>query len=142
MIAPFLLSVGLVHLSFIHCIVNSTRGLRALRSTDGRHQFAPDELRECRHQTYRATRGQQSRIDIQRLVGTYIIWGIVSVDLDAVEEEPDGGAFFALPLTERAHQLVQLRGLLDLEENFVVAIGDLDVQMLACTRRILLSAVW
>lgn len=72
----------------------------------------------------------------------YIIWGVVSVDLDAVEEEADGGALFALPLAESAHQLVQLRGLLDLEENFVVAIGDFDVEVLASARIVLLSAVW
>lgn len=71
----------------------------------------------------------------------YIVWSIVAVDLDTIEEKPDGGALLALPLAESAHQLVQLRGLLDLEENFVVAIGDLDIEVLASAGIVLLSAV-
>lgn len=75
------------------------------------------------------------------MVESYIIWSVVAVDLDTIEEEPDGSALLALPLAESAHQLVQLGGLLDLEENFVVAIGNLDVEVLASARIVLLSAV-
>lgn len=48
----------------------------------------------------------------------------------AVEEEAHAGEGLALTLTEGVHELLELGGALNLEEDLVVVVGDLDVQVL------------
>jgi len=47
----------------------------------------------------------------------------------AVEQEATASDVLALALTECVHELLQLGCALDLEEHFIVVVGDLDVQM-------------
>jgi hypothetical protein len=63
-------------------------------------------------------------------------------DLDSIDEESDSLGVFALTVAESLHELVEFGGSLDLEEDFVVAIGDLDVEVLATSCRLRLCAVW
>lgn len=44
----------------------------------------------------------------------------------------------ALTLAEGVHELLELGGALDLEENLVVVVGDLDVQVLGLLRLLIL----
>ena len=60
---------------------------------------------------------------------TYIVWSIWRIHPLSIEEEAAALRCLALPLTERIHELLQLRGSLDLEEHFVVVVCDLDVDM-------------
>lgn len=61
---------------------------------------------------------------------TYGVRSVFGANSCTVEEEPNGGCLFSLPLTEGVHQLLKLGRALDLEEDFVVVVGDLDVQVL------------
>ena len=60
---------------------------------------------------------------------TYTLGGVVGLDSGAVEEETDTGGTFALTVTERIHELLQLGRSLDLEEDLVVVVGHLDVEV-------------
>lgn len=60
---------------------------------------------------------------------TYSIGGVSRLDALALEEEPDRAQSLALALAEGAHELLELGGLLDLEEDLVVVIGHLDVEV-------------
>jgi hypothetical protein len=62
-------------------------------------------------------------------------------DLYSIDEEADGLGVFALTIAESLHELVEFGGSLDLEEDFVVAIGDLYVEVLATSGRLRLCAV-
>lgn len=55
---------------------------------------------------------------------------IVRMDADAVEEEANALRTPAAALAEGVHQLLQLGGALDLEEDLVVVVGHLDVEVL------------
>lgn len=59
-----------------------------------------------------------------------LIWTICSLNTAAVEEEANGVWCFALSFAESIHQLLQLSGTLDLEEDFIIVVGNLDVQVL------------
>lgn len=57
--------------------------------------------------------------------------GVVGcVDALPVEEKADASRGLALALTESVHKLLELRGPLDLEEDFVVVIRHLNVKVL------------
>ncbi|KAI6754342.1 hypothetical protein HG530_012856 [Fusarium avenaceum] len=80
---------------------------------------APGGLPECRRLASRAlkcVRGLDSR---------------------AVEEESHGAGGLSLAFAEGTHQLLELCGTLDLEEDFVVVVGNLDVQVLRVGGRLL-----
>lgn len=47
----------------------------------------------------------------------------------AIEQEADGVGSFALSVAEGFHELLQLCGALDLEEDLIVVVGDFDVEM-------------
>ena len=46
-----------------------------------------------------------------------------------IKQEPDCSRRFSLSLAKGIHQLLELGGALDLEEDFVIAIGDFDVEV-------------
>jgi hypothetical protein len=72
---------------------------------------------------------------------TYIVWGIVFSHAGAIKQEPQGLYVLALALAERSHEFVKLGGLLNLKENLVVAISDLDVEVLGTLGSFLLDAM-
>jgi len=49
----------------------------------------------------------------------------------SVEKESHTGRSFALTLAEGIHELLELGGTLDLEVDFVVVVGHLNVEVLA-----------
>ena len=61
---------------------------------------------------------------------TYSVWGIFGSYTGAVEKEPNGGHLLSLTFAKSIHQLSQVGRALDLEEDFVVVIGHLDVKVL------------
>ena len=61
---------------------------------------------------------------------THDVRGVAGVDSGAVEEEAHAGEGLALTLAEGVHELLQLGGALDLEEDLVVVVGNLDVEVL------------
>lgn len=63
-------------------------------------------------------------------VATYRLWIVRGLNSRAVEEEAHALRGLALALAEGVHELLQLRGPLDLEEDLVVVIRHLDVQVL------------
>lgn len=65
---------------------------------------------------------------------THGIRRVGSLDSAAVEQEADGAGRLALPLAEGIHQLLELRGALDLEEDLVVVVRHLDVEVLGLLR--------
>jgi len=66
-------------------------------------------------------------------VKTHLIWGIGWLYFLAFEEESGSTWILPLSLAKGLHQLFQLGAPLDLEEDFIVAVGDFDVQMFART---------
>ena len=67
----------------------------------------------------------------RRTEATHSLWVVGGVDSLTVEEESHTGRGFALTLAEGIHELLQLGGALDLEIDFVVVVGHLNVQVLA-----------
>lgn len=61
------------------------------------------------------------------MVGTYGVRRVFGAHTGTIEQEPNSRHLLPLPFTEGIHELLQLRGPLDLEEHFVVVIGNLDV---------------
>lgn len=61
---------------------------------------------------------------------TYSVRGIFGSYTGAVKKEPNGGHLLSLTIAKSIHQLFQVGRALNLEENFVVVIGDLDVEVL------------
>jgi len=60
-----------------------------------------------------------------------------------IEEEPDRSGSLALSLAEGIHQLLEGGGALDLEEDFIVVVGNFDVEMLTLTTALgLLGGSW
>lgn len=72
---------------------------------------------------------------------THIVWRVVAAHSCAVEEESHSLQLLALTLAEGSHQLIEAGRLLDLEEDFVVAVGDFDVEVLATGRSLGRGAV-
>lgn len=66
---------------------------------------------------------QQKRI-------TYRFRRVLRTYSRSIEQETDRGRLFSLALAEGIHELLQLRGALDLEKNFVMVVRDLDIQVL------------
>lgn len=65
---------------------------------------------------------------------TYSVRGIFGSYTGAVEKEPNGGHLLSLTFAKSIHQLSQVGRALDLEEDFVVVVGDLDVEVLNGSR--------
>ncbi len=61
---------------------------------------------------------------------TYRIRRVGGLHSRAVKEESHGAHRLSLALAKGSHQLLQLGGALNLEEDFVVVVGDLDVEVL------------
>ena len=59
-----------------------------------------------------------------------------------VKQEAAALEGFALALAESIHELLKLRGALDLEENFVVIVGDFDIQVFGLRLLFLSLAAW
>lgn len=72
-----------------------------------------------------------------RIDETYSIRCVRGLDSRAVEEESHGAGGLSLAFAEGTHQLLELCGTLDLEEDFVVVVGNLDVQVLRVGGRLL-----
>lgn len=64
---------------------------------------------------------------------TDCLWAICQANPCAFKQEAKGGWRFALSLTECVHELLQLGGPLDLEEDLIVIIGNFDIQVLGST---------
>jgi len=60
-------------------------------------------------------------------------WTVGRLNTAAIEEESDRGGRLALSFAKSVHELLQSRGTLDLEEDFIVVVGDLNIEMLALT---------
>lgn len=60
----------------------------------------------------------------------YRIRGIIRAHTGAVEEEADCGLLLPLTVTESIHELFQGGRPLDLEKNFIVIVGHLDIEVL------------
>jgi len=71
---------------------------------------------------------------------THVVRGVAGVDSGAVEEEAHARERLALTLAEGVHELLQLGGALDLEEDLVVVVGHLDVEVLGRLRSVVLVA--
>lgn len=66
-----------------------------------------------------------------RVAGTYLLWVIRGDESLSIEEEAHAGDILSLTVAEGVHELAELSGALDLEEDLVVIVGDLDVEVLA-----------
>lgn len=82
-----------------------------------------------------------STLPVLRVGTTYRVRSVVGSNPCAIEEESNCAWIFTLTLAECLHELVETSRSLDLEEDFIVAIGDLDVEVLATSRRLRLRAV-
>jgi hypothetical protein len=60
---------------------------------------------------------------------THIVWSVWRIHPLPIEEKATGLDRLALPFAEGIHELLQLRRPLDLEEDFVVVVGDFDVDV-------------
>ena len=69
------------------------------------------------------------------MVLTHLLRIIRRIHSRPIEQEAATGESLALPLTESIHQLLQLRGTLDLEEDLIVVVGHLDVEVLGLLLR-------
>lgn len=76
-----------------------------------------------------------SRLRLVMAVVTYLVGCIGWLHTRPLEKESDRVQALALALAESRHELFQLCASLDLEEYFVVVVGDLDVEVLAVGRR-------
>lgn len=85
-------------------------------------------------QTARTRSGEELRL-------TYRLGVVRGLHTLPVEQEPYTASGLALSVAEGIHQLLQLGCPLDLEEDFVVVVGDLDIEMLRRAVFWLLGAV-
>jgi hypothetical protein len=78
----------------------------------------------------------QSALSIHILLHskTHIVWSIWRIHPLSIEEKAAALRRFALPLTERVHEFLQLCGSLNLEEDFVVVVRDFDVDVAGLLR--------
>lgn len=60
----------------------------------------------------------------------------------SIEQEPNCGRRLPLAFAKRVHQLLQLRGSLDLKKDLVVVVRNLDVKVFTCTLRWSLVLLW
>lgn len=68
---------------------------------------------------------------------TYAIRSICALHTGSLKEESNRARGLALTLAERAHELLELGGSLDLEEDLVVVIRHFDIQVLGVTGSLL-----
>lgn len=61
---------------------------------------------------------------------THGVWAIIGVDSCTIEEKSNRGGCLSLALAKGVHELREVGGTLDFEENLVVVVCDLDIQML------------
>lgn len=64
-------------------------------------------------------------------MSTYRFRIVRRIDPRAIEQEPHARGRLTGPLAEGVHEFLELGRALDLEEDLVVAIGDLDVEVFA-----------
>jgi len=70
-------------------------------------------------------------------------WTVSGLYTATIEEESDRSGSLALSLAEGIHQLLEGGGALDLEEDFIVVVGNLDIEMLTlATSFWLLRGTW
>lgn len=62
-------------------------------------------------------------------VATYSVWCVFRAYASTIKQESDCGHLLALSLAKGIHQLLELGGTLDLEENFIIVVGHLDIQV-------------
>jgi hypothetical protein len=73
----------------------------------------------------------------------YRFWTVSGLYTTTIEEESDRSGSLALSLAEGIHQLLQGGGALDLEEDFIVVVGNLDIEMLTLATSLwLLGGTW
>lgn len=58
----------------------------------------------------------------------------MTLHLCALEQESRRLGVFALSLAERLHEFFEFGASLDLEEHFVVSVGDFDIQVFVASR--------
>lgn len=63
-------------------------------------------------------------------IGTYRVRSVFGAHTGSIEQETHGGHLLSLAFAEGIHELLQLRGALNLEEDFIVVVGNLDVEVL------------
>ena len=100
-------------------------------------QSVPGEHRAGHHLTCQAMRLSglpQSTTGSE----THSLGGVRRGDTLAVEEEAAGVDCLALTLAESFHELIEFRGLLDLEENLVMVVRHFNVEMLIESSLVLL----
>jgi hypothetical protein len=68
---------------------------------------------------------------------THSVWTVGRLDSAAIEQESHRAWGATLSLAERVHQLLQSSSPLNLEEDFVVVVGDLDIEVV-----IVLGFLW
>ena len=71
--------------------------------------------------------------------GLRVVGGIYS---SAIEQKATASNVLALTFTKGIHQLLQLCCALDLEEDFIVVVGDLDVEVFRLLWLLRLLASW
>jgi len=83
-------------------------------------------------------------VNLQRVAVCHVkrIWVVCWIHSRAIKEEAHAGGSLATSLAESIHKLLQLCCTLDLEEDLVIAVGDLDVEVLAFTALWAWCAVW
>lgn len=62
--------------------------------------------------------------------GTYSIGSIFRPDTSAIKQETDGRHLLSLAFTESVHQFLELGRSLYLEEDFIVVVGNFDIQVI------------
>ena len=73
---------------------------------------------------------------------TYSLRRIRWLNSRSIKEEAYAGGGLALALTEGIHQLLQLGGALDLEEDLVVVVRNFDVEVLSLPSSLILVWSW
>lgn len=61
--------------------------------------------------------------------GTNRIWCVCGLNSRAIEKKSHGAGSLALTFAKGAHQLLELCGALNLEEDLVIVVGDLDIKV-------------
>ena len=73
---------------------------------------------------------------------TNSIWRIRWLDSATIKEEANGGGVLPLAFAEGVHELLELGGALNLEEDLVVVVGNFDVEVLGLLWALVLVGDW
>lgn len=103
----------------------------------GVHRSVPDEPQVCHRPAYQATSEVSRCTSKLHNSATHGVWTVGRLDSAAIEQESHRAWGATLSLAERVHQLLQSSSPLNLEEDFVVVIGDLDIEVV-----IVLGFLW